>query len=288
MNAAESIQVEAVQSLGNQTTWLDAAVRWAQAVLCLARNQLNVAEAFLVQMRDIAVECEHEQMACMAHLLLSLVFERSGNVSAVLAEQRRLRLRERRMVQDSVAAKEAIVALQLSARSSEVHLRNALDQSRLFEKWSLEDALTGAPNRRRFTMDMARVLREAGERGTPTTVAMIDVDKFKAINDRFTHEVGDRVLKTLAAIMSSEIRDQDMLARWAGDEFVIRFAADMTVATAACRRIQETVAAFDWKSIAAGLRVAVTVGLGAAEVGDTVESVVRRGDESMYGRKPPA
>ena len=102
-----------------------------------------------------------------------------------------------------------------------------------------------------------RYLRERIQRAltsdTPLTIAMVDVDRFKSVNDRFTHRIGDRVLKTLAAIMSSEVREQDLPARWAGDEFVILFddATELT-ARQICERIKTAVATFDWHSIAPG------------------------------------
>jgi diguanylate cyclase (GGDEF)-like protein len=116
---------------------------------------------------------------------------------------------------------------------------------------------------------------------------MVDVDKFKSVNDRFTHSVGDRVLKTVAALMASQVRDGDLPARWAGDEFVILFP-DTTEdeARPVCERIRAAVSGFDWESIAPGLRLSVSLGLGEAREGDTIESALHRSDASMYSVKP--
>jgi diguanylate cyclase (GGDEF)-like protein len=119
------------------------------------------------------------------------------------------------------------------------------------------------------------------------TVAMVDVDKFKLVNDRYSHRVGDRVLKTIAAIIVSQVRENDLVARWAGDEFVVLFDnAGELAAEPVCERIRIAVSAFDWESVAPGLRMSVSLGFSEAHVGDTAESVLHRSDRSMYQQKP--
>jgi diguanylate cyclase (GGDEF)-like protein len=95
------------------------------------------------------------------------------------------------------------------------------------------------------------------------------------------------VLKTVAALMASQVRDGDLPARWAGDEFVILFP-DTTEdeARPVCERIRAAVSGFDWESIAPGLRLSVSLGLGEAREGDTIESALHRSDASMYSVKP--
>ena len=134
--------------------------------------------------------------------------------------------------------------------------------SKQFERWSFEDALTGIANRRCFEIAPAERLRQATASGMAVSVAMVDVDQFKSVNDRFTHRVGDRVLKTVAAILASQMREGDLPARWAGDEFVILFCdTPEAAAQQLCGRIRISVAAFDWESVAPGLRVTISIGL---------------------------
>ena len=237
-------------------------------------------------MRDLALAVEHEQFACRAHLLLSHLYELQGNDAAAHREHRALRQRERRVIAESLASRESVVSWQLGARQTERHLQQALVASKQFERWSLEDALTGIANRRHFERALAERLRGASA-DAPVTVAMVDVDKFKSVNDRFTHRVGDRVLKTVAAIMASHMRAGDLPARWAGDEFVILFGdTSEAVALHHVDRLRAGVAAFDWESVAPGLRVSVSIGLSQARAGDSAESVLHRSDESMYLTKP--
>ncbi|MDT8760479.1 GGDEF domain-containing protein [Sphingomonas psychrotolerans] len=82
-----------------------------------------------------------------------------------------------------------------------------------------EDMLTGVRNRRGFVTDVEDLL-PAERHGT---IALLDLDRFKAINDRFGHDEGDRVLRDFASRLSSELRRGDLVARWGGEEFAVLF-----------------------------------------------------------------
>lgn len=284
--AAERLIGEAAASLPPIKSWLDALVRWAVAELAWARRDWSAAEEALREMRELSLAVEHEQFACRAHLLLVQIHELQGRHVDAQREQRALRLREQRVVIEELGIRDVHVRWQLGARQSERRLQKALVISRQFERWSLEDALTGIANRRCFEQKVAERLAAAATSGTSVTLGMIDVDRFKRINDMHGHRVGDRVLKTLAAVMASQLRDRDMLARWAGDEFVVLFdGAPESVARQICERLRIAVQTFDWDSIAPGLTLTVSLGLSEAHVGDDVETVLHRSDLSMYGSK---
>jgi diguanylate cyclase (GGDEF)-like protein len=238
-------------------------------------------------MRDMAFAAVHEQLACRAHLLLIQVYELQDKHEQARREHRALRRRERRVVAEGLSSRESLVSWRLGARQSEQHLQQVLVASKEFERWSLEDALTGIANRRHFEQTLQERIQAAVATDRPLAVAMIDVDKFKSVNDRFTHRTGDRVLKTIAAIMTSEVRENDLTARWAGDEFVVLFDdATELMARQICERIRTAIATFDWNSIAPGLAMSVSIGLSEVGAGDTAESVLHRSDESMYRAKP--
>lgn len=281
--AAEASVVKATQSLAKDATWLDAFVRWAAAEIAWANRDWEKTQVELEAMRTLALSVEHEQLACRAHLLLAQVFELQGRQEDALRENRALRRREQRVVVDSLVSREALVSWRLDARQSQRHLQQALMVSKQFERWSLEDALTGIANRRSFENALEQRLEVQAATGRPLTVALVDVDRFKLVNDRFTHQVGDRVLKTVAALMGSAVREQDLSARWAGDEFVILFDnTSKAVAIEVCVNVQAAVSEFDWGAIAPGLQVSVSIGLSEAQPGDTHETVIHRSDQSMY------
>jgi len=276
----------AARSLTGVMTWLDSFVRWCAAELAWAQHDWDTAERELIEMREMALAVEHEQLACQAHLVLAQVFELQGKHEQAQHEHRALRRRERRVVAEGMSSRESLVSWQLGARQSERHLQQALVASKQFERWSLEDALTGLANRRHVEQQLAERLQGLQAQHSPLAVAMVDVDKFKSVNDRFTHSVGDRVLKTVAAIMASQVREHDLPARWAGDEFVILFGhTSEEEARPICERIRAAVSGFDWESVAPGLRMSVSIGLAEAREGDTIETVLHRSDTSMYRAK---
>lgn len=86
---------------------------------------------------------------------------------------------------------------------------------------ALEDGLTGIPNRRALTKELGRLLAQSTRTGASVIVAFIDLDGFKAINDNYGHEFGDRFLVHISGKLSDTIRDADLIARYGGDEFVV-------------------------------------------------------------------
>ena len=115
---------------------------------------------------------------------------------------------------------------------------------------------------------------------------MIDIDHFKSINDGHSHQMGDRVLKALSTLLVGSVRDTDLAARLADDEFIVLLSdAGATEANEIVMRIQNAVSSFRWEAIAPGLSVSLSIGLSHAVAGDTVESIVHRSDSSMYSKK---
>lgn len=276
----------AVGSLGGAVTWLDALVRWGLAEFAWMRGEWASAEAALNEMKACAVTVEHEKLACLAHLLLVQVYELQGKTDMAMLEGRALRSREHRIARDGINSRETVVKWQLGVRRSERHLEQALVASKQFERWSLEDALTGISNRRAFEIALADRLPGAVADFRPLTVAMVDIDQFKAVNDGYSHQVGDHVLKAVATLLASCVREQDLAARLGGDEFIVLFSdADVAMAGEIVTRIQHAMASFDWGAIAPGLKVSLSIGLSEAVAGDTVETIVHRSDESMYSEK---
>ena len=284
---ARALLDRCVDSLSERLTWLHSLAHWCEAEWAWSRGELAQAEEWLKRMLSSALEVEHEQFACRAQWLLAQLLEEQGRHEDSLQAHRALRQRERRIIADSVMSREVLVSHQLGARESEAHLEKALRAARQFERWSLEDALTGIANRRRLESMVDAWLKDVRTLGRHLTVAFIDVDRFKSVNDRFTHEVGDRVLKTLAELMAANVRETDLVARWADDEFVIAFRdSRRDEAEQVCARFRTAVDVFNWNSIAQGLRMSVTIGYSEARGDDSTASLLRRSDVHMYDSKP--
>jgi diguanylate cyclase (GGDEF)-like protein/PAS domain S-box-containing protein len=161
------------------------------------------------------------------------------------------------------------------------HLLASLD------RMAYHDALTGIANRALLVERITQGLHAAGHREDALALLFVDLDRFKAINDRFGHDAGDAVLVAIAQRLQSVVREADTVARFGGDEFVIVATGPCEAAalTALMDKVSGTVAEpIIWKGTI--LRVGASVGLSRyPEDGQDAHSLLRRADESMYSHK---
>jgi len=156
------------------------------------------------------------------------------------------------------------------------------------ERDSRTDPLTGLNNRRfgvdRLTQEIERCRRYGGT----LSVAMIDIDHFKRINDTLGHAAGDDVLVKVAAELRGASRSTDIVLRWGGEEFLFAFAqTDITLAAGIVERFRAKLAAVPIAVRAAGVDVPVTVSCGVAclEAEDSLDTLVDRADNALYKAK---
>ncbi len=147
------------------------------------------------------------------------------------------------------------------------------------------DGLTGIFNRRYFETKILEKIAEAGRYGGKMAVLMIDIDRFKAINDEFGHLLGDEVLKQFAATLVRNLRRVDVLCRYGGEEFVV-LAPATTGANAAlfAEKLRRLVEQFGFP----GIPRAVTISIGVAEFpthGTSRDALVRAADAALYQAK---
>jgi diguanylate cyclase (GGDEF)-like protein/putative nucleotidyltransferase with HDIG domain len=153
---------------------------------------------------------------------------------------------------------------------------------------ALRDALTGLPNRRAIAGHFSREVARAERAGTPFAVVVVDIDSFKAINDRHGHLIGDAALREVARGLSADLRPYDLCGRYAGDEFVLILAdCPREVADRRQRDVQEHVGEIE---LAVGtdqfLRLGVSVGVAVyPQDGVTFEALMAKADRRMYQDK---
>ena len=136
------------------------------------------------------------------------------------------------------------------------------------------DPLTGVANRRAWEAEAARALAHAARTGEPLTIAILDLDDFKEVNDRLGHSAGDDLLRELARGWSRRLRTADLLGRYGGDEFVLCLPdTDRSGAEEILERL------------AASHEFAWSGGLATAEAGDTLATVLARADADLYRQK---
>ncbi len=155
------------------------------------------------------------------------------------------------------------------------------------EQLAIKDGLTGLYNRRYFEEQLATIYREVERYGYELSVIMMDIDHFKKINDTYGHQVGDIVLRRVAALLMEEIRDVDFPARYGGEEFVVvlKFARERDACKIA-ERIRKRISREKIEySEGEFLQVTVSCGVASTSSGVDVERLVELADEALYYSK---
>ncbi|MBS0462159.1 MAG: diguanylate cyclase [Proteobacteria bacterium] len=159
-------------------------------------------------------------------------------------------------------------------------------QAEAFERQAREDALTGLANRRRVDEAIEVYFAESRRSGRSLSVALLDIDHFKRVNDHYSHAVGDDVLRELGAILRAHQRPGDLAGRQGGEEFLcILSGSDIAGARTYCERMRLEIEAHDWSAIAHGLRVTVSMGVAQWDGEETYSRLSSRVDELLYRAK---
>jgi diguanylate cyclase (GGDEF)-like protein len=172
------------------------------------------------------------------------------------------------------------------------HAASALNNALTFEKTkesALTDPLTELPNARGFYMMLEQRLAECERLGRePLSVISMDLDDFKEINDRYGHAIGDRLLASIARVVRKELRQMDILSRYAGDEFVaIMPMASQVMAEGVADRISKAVLDHEF-AVRAGKQVKVGISLGVAcfpNDGESTEELLTAAARNMQRHK---
>jgi diguanylate cyclase (GGDEF)-like protein len=140
---------------------------------------------------------------------------------------------------------------------------------------AVTDGLTGAANRRVWDQELPRALARAARSGVPLCVALIDLDRFKAFNDRHGHQAGDRLLKAAAAAWQERLRKTDLLVRYGGEEFAVLLPD--------CR-LEDAMIVAD-RLLTAQPEGTCSIGLAAWDGAETELALVARADQALYAAK---
>jgi diguanylate cyclase (GGDEF)-like protein len=188
---------------------------------------------------------------------------------------------------------------QRDARARAVHAMyettEARQQSRRYRELSLRDPLTGLYNRRYVDEQLPRLLRRAAGSADEVTLALLDLDHFKRVNDTFSHEVGDEVLRTVAELLqvieSPEDLDRDagsFAARMGGEEFLLVLVGrDPAMDARQLESVRQAVAAQRWADLTGDLPVTASIGAtSTAGLTDPMPAeLLSRADANLYRAK---
>ncbi|MBS3793090.1 diguanylate cyclase [Candidatus Bipolaricaulota bacterium] len=170
------------------------------------------------------------------------------------------------------------------------HLRETLGRLELekeLREQSIRDPLTDLYNRRYFNETLKKEIERSKRNGYTDGFLMIDVNRFKEINDRYSHQKGDEVLKAVANLLRENVRSTDTVVRYGGDEFLIMLVeADHGVEVSA-ERLQKAVKKWNEKSSLLDFPLTLAIGVSrwSADQNRDVEDALKEADEKMYENK---
>lgn len=179
----------------------------------------------------------------------------------------------------------ARIKLRLEARVAE-RTRELQEKSLELQKIATHDPLTGLHNRRHADEFLEERISEYERYRHNFAIALVDLDDFKRINDEFSHNAGDEVLKAVAALLAERCRETDLVSRYGGEEFLLCFPhANMAAASEACEKIRIALETTDWGLLVPGARVTLSAGVAVMRMGLSRRELLGMADSALYQAK---
>jgi diguanylate cyclase (GGDEF)-like protein len=166
--------------------------------------------------------------------------------------------------------------------------KTLLESKDKMERLSHTDDLTQIPNRRNIMDRLAEELRTHRRKNRPMSIAMLDIDHFKTVNDDFGHQCGDMILHETAQLMSNLLRDYDAVGRYGGEEFLIILPESTPdQAFAICNRIRVAVQDHTYSYNGCNLRITVSIGIAGKESDENIiaDNLLAEADQCLYFAK---
>ncbi|GGO35014.1 tetratricopeptide repeat protein [Deinococcus humi] len=266
---------------------------------------------------QVLTQCEQfdwQELAVLTHHKLTLLHKRRGDLERAMTHLEREREIQRQVLEEELALKNralmvqyevdraesearlyklrsvelasANVALEQANREKSALVAVLQEQSLLMERQLREDSLSGVFNRSHIEEILAREFEQHHAAGRVLSLIMLDVDHFKRVNDRFSHPVGDEVLRQLGALLRDICRDSDVPGRYGGEEFVLVLPdTPLSEAAAIAQRLRAAIEETDWAAIVPGLSVTLSLGVATNEGLPNFERLVSEADEKLYEAK---
>ena len=148
------------------------------------------------------------------------------------------------------------------------------------------DPMTGLANRRDIMEKLERELSRSERHQRTFSVMLVDLDNFKRLNERYGYNDGDDVLVEVARVLMSCVRNEDVCARWGGEEFLFLLTeTNIEGATILARKIRDSISMTEFKANRPGIRITASIGLCEYQVGQTIHECVTRADQALRKAK---
>lgn len=292
----EFLQTRDQQILGQALNYLYSAHDYAEQLdskQTLALVAFVLSETYKVMQNYRKALDYHEEYAHLWEKFLSqeneLRLQLMEDRFASEREQQTLEIYRLKTVELAEAQEELkllVEALQQADQRQSELLTQLAEKNVELERVAKEDVLTGLCNRRHIDQIMQQAFQEAQSHGGKLTIGILDLDHFKKINDRFSHQIGDEVLRTVAQLMKTRIGREGVAGRYGGEEFVLVFAnTSLERAALIADTVRRTVEMHDWKSIHPELTVTLSIGLCADTSLPSFEKMIAQADEKLYEAK---
>jgi diguanylate cyclase (GGDEF)-like protein len=270
---------------------------YAKGALLLEQGQYAEAAALLAQARDSAMVANYLAVQESASAASVTCFEKMGNIAAALeASKEHARLLSlqrtseranldtlRKAKREFAEAKREVTAAREQAEAMGKVQAQLIEDTQKFKQISFEDALTGLKNRRYFDYRFPELIDHHSRVKTSLSMAIIDIDAFKSINDRFGHVIGDAVLQAVASTLLLYKRVTDEVCRLGGDEFVLFMPdAHLNDAHAICEEVRK-----QFSACKVGREYGVSLSIGIAEWASSEDhtAFLTRADQKLFVAK---
>ncbi|MCU7834537.1 MAG: diguanylate cyclase [gamma proteobacterium symbiont of Taylorina sp.] len=158
-----------------------------------------------------------------------------------------------------------------------------IEKQQKLQELAVTDPLTKIYNRLKFDNELENQINQARLSKITFSLIMLDIDHFKHINDEFGHDIGDEILKKFVIVIRNNIRSNDILARWGGEEFMLLMPlCNIQTAQRICDQLQQAVACYDFEI---GRPVTSSFGVTSSSDSDTSASISKRVDDALYQSK---
>ena len=240
---------------------------------------------------DAPILTTMEAGACVGEM--SIIEDRDPSAYVIGAEDTHMLVIHQSVLWEMVDAshefaKNLLVVLSERVRSHNRVIADNFGEMRKFERHATTDALTGLANRHAMQETFDDEIAYCIKKGDPVTFIMIDVDNFKKFNDMFGHIAGDRVLSSVANILRTQFRPNDLLVRYGGDEFAVLLpGVDKKRALVIAERARLAVCGSTGDGDDSLIQIPVKISMGIAELqqGSTLDRLIRDADAALYRAK---